>query len=414
MPRISWRLSAALLFLIGPGCSQPDMDAAPRSQPAAPEILIGGKVLLGSPSLTAGIPGEGPLSVNEIKKWLADPKNHETIDFVLPVGLRQAAEQVKIPVDNPLTRAKIELGRQLFFDRRFGDFSCGDCHQPRQFYTAHQVFPENKLNPQVSFNRLFSEQQFWDGKAATLEAQPKVPIKNTFEMRSSPEQVMTVLKSTAGYRLQFESIFGEITFQSFSKALASFMRALVTGPSPYDLQQALEQYAEPDSVSLSQTEREELAHLKKLVTENPMSESARRGQALFFSERSGCSTCHTGPNFTDEDFHNVGVGMDAEELNLGRFKVTGVEEDKGAFKTPTLRNVAHTPPYMHDGSLASLEAAIEFLAKGGHQNPNLSSEIRPLDLSPQEKKDLIEFLKALDSPLPRVEKGRLPQGLRTE
>ncbi len=140
-----------------------------------------------------------------------------------------------------------------------------------------------------------------------------------------------------------------------------------------------------------------------------MSESAQRGAELFFSERVGCTACHVGANFTDEKYHNLGIGMDQEKPDLGLAAITKNEADTGAFKTPTCRNVELTAPYMHDGSIATLEEVVEWYAKGGHPNPHLSDKIKKLDLTAQEKQDLVAFMKSLTGPLPEVEHERLPQ-----
>src|SRR5690606_32279581 len=141
---------------------------------------------------------------------------------------------------------------------------------------------------------------------------------------------------------------------------------------------------------------------------HPLDESAKRGGELFFSEKAGCTQCHVGANYTDEKYHNLGVGMEAEEPDVGRFSETKDEKDTGAFKTPTIRNVAQTAPYMHDGSQKTLEEVVEWYDKGGHPNPHLSDKIKKLNLTDQEKQDLVAFMKALTGPLPKVEKLRLP------
>jgi len=140
----------------------------------------------------------------------------------------------------------------------------------------------------------------------------------------------------------------------------------------------------------------------------PMSESAKRGQALFFSERVNCSACHVGANLADEKYHNLGIGMDAKEPDLGRYVVTKVDADKGAYKTPTIRNVELSAPYMHDGSLATLMDVVEHYNKGGTPNSHLSDKVKPLKLTEQEKLDIVEFMKACTGPFPKVEQGRLP------
>jgi cytochrome c peroxidase len=148
---------------------------------------------------------------------------------------------------------------------------------------------------------------------------------------------------------------------------------------------------------------------KSLAIKNPMNESAKRGRALFFNVKSNCSACHVGANFTDELYHNLGVGMDKPMPDLGRFDQTKEEKDRGAFKTPTLRNIAVSGPYMHDGSQKTLEEVVDWYVKGGHPNANLSDKVKKLDLTAQDKADLVEFMKALSSPFPQVAMDRLPE-----
>ena len=147
---------------------------------------------------------------------------------------------------------------------------------------------------------------------------------------------------------------------------------------------------------------------KATADANPLNDSAKRGRDLFFSQKSNCSACHVGANFTDELYHNLGVGMQATDPDLGRYTQTKVDKDKGAFKTPTLRNIAQSGPFMHDGSQKTLEEVVEWYAKGGHPNPFLSDKIKKLELTDQDKKDLVEFMKALTGPFPKIETGRLP------
>ncbi len=273
-------------------------------------------------------------------------------------------------------------------------------------------------NSPVSFNRILSGPQFWDGRAASLEEQAVGPIANPIEMSNTHEVAVATVKDIEGYRLQFEKVFGadSVNIDNIGKAIASFERAIVTGPSPYDY------YAEVKKFN-DNFEADDLANLKSddpdLYAEyeqaraaseaQPMSDSAKRGMALFFSDKAACSACHVGANLTDEKYHNIGVGMDAEEPDLGRFVVTGVEKDKGAFKTPTIRNVAMTGPYMHDGSQKTLEEVVEWYAKGGHPNPHLDEKIKKLDLSDQDKQDLVEFMKAMTGEFPPIAADRLPQ-----
>lgn len=400
----------------------------PKPETPAPEAKPTTAVPLGSPELTAGIPGDGPLSAEAIQKWLDDGKNHEVLAVQLPTGLAAGQSLVNIPESNPLTRAKIELGRQLYFDPRLsadGTISCASCHHPEDGYARHTQFgvgikgQMGGRNSPVSYNRLLSGAQFWDGRADSLEAQAVGPIANPIEMGYTHEECVESLKKVEGYRVQFEKIFpGEgVTIDNVGKAIASFERVIVTGPSPYDLYEPLRVFEEAnkddlaDLEALKKDDAELFAKyeaLKKASDARPMSDEAKRGRALFFSEKANCTACHVGANFTDEKYHNLGVGMDKEKPDLGRFDVTKEEKDRGGFKTPTLRNIEQTAPYMHDGTQATLEEVVEWYAKGGHPNPQLSDKMKKLDLSDQDKKDLVAFMKALTGDFPVVRPDRLP------
>jgi cytochrome c peroxidase len=408
------RRALSLLCLLA-GCAESKNELPPaRPVILAPEHYVDGQLVLGSPRLTAGIPGEGPLSIEQIRAWLDEPANHQPLDFVLPLGLRDAAPEV--PADNPLTRARIELGRQLFFEKRLSGMgrscSCAECHPPEMHFAFGNIFDPGRVrharNAPAVFNRILSQEQFWDGRAESLEDQAMQPITNPIEMANTPEQCIATLKSIEGYRLQFERIFGGVSTTAIERALAAFQRALVSGPSPYDFQRELRRYELLAADQMTDRQRAEYDSVRLAAAAAPMSASALRGEALFFSDRTGCAECHRGPNLTDEQYHNLGVGMQAKDPDLGRFNVTGKESDKGAFKTPTLRNVAHTGPYMHDGALKDLSAVIEWFALGGQANPQLSPKVRPLELTFEEKRDLVEFLKSLTGDLPRVPRGRLP------
>jgi cytochrome c peroxidase len=184
---------------------------------------------------------------------------------------------------------------------------------------------------------------------------------------------------------------------------------LVTGPSPWDYRRLLAQYEKKDPEALSTQVRQIVETLRRGAREHPMSEAAIRGEELFFSERTRCGACHSGPNLTDELYHNVGAGMELPNPDLGRYMITGREEDRGAFKTPTLRNVARTSPYMHNGQLGTLREVVDWFDRGGYKHPTLDAAIRPLQLTRDEKRDLISFLEALTGELPPVETGRLPE-----
>ena len=384
------------------------------------------KVQLGTDELTAGIPGDGPLTVEQIKGWLADPRNHQQIDPQLPPGLSAGQANIVIPENNPMTRAKIELGRQLYFDTRLSSdntISCASCHHPEDGFGRKTRFGvgvrglEGGRNSPVSFNRILSAAQFWDGRAASLEEQAAGPIANPIEMGNTHQQAVATVKDIEGYRLQFDKIFPKagISIDTMTKAIATFERAIVTGPAPYDYllyrQQVESAYGEEDLAELKEEDPEVFAKYQEAQKATAdLSASAIQGQELFFSDKANCTACHAGANFADEKYHNLGVGMDVAEPDLGRFNVSKDDKDKGAFKTPTVRNVIMTPPYMHDGSQKTLEEVVEWYDKGGHPNPYLSDKIKKLNLSDAQKESLVAFMKeALTSDFPKVETGRLPQ-----
>ena len=200
--------------------------------------------------------------------------------------------------------------------------------------------------------------------------------------------------------------------------MAAFERVIVTGPSAYDLFEPLRVFTKAfaqdmaDMEAFKEEEPELYEEFQALLAQSktkPFSKSAKRGRELFFSNKSNCTACHAGANFTDEKYHNLGVGHKNGDTNGGRFNVTKDEKDRGAFKTPTVRNIVHSAPYMHDGSVETLEEVVEFYAKGGEANPHLSEKVKKLDLTKQDKADLVEFMKALTGDFPEVETGRLPK-----
>ncbi|MEZ6135083.1 MAG: cytochrome c peroxidase [Pirellulaceae bacterium] len=388
----------------------------------------GAEVTLGDPSLTAGIPGRGPLTLPQVKDWLAMPRQHEVLEITLPEGLAVGKDAIYIPENNPLTRAKIELGRQLYFDRRLSkgsEVSCADCHHPDFGYARDTQFgvgvakQTGNRNSPTAMNRILSREQFWDGRAADLEAQAVGPIANPIEMASTHEVAVKFVQDNPVYRTQFESVFGTVpSIDDIGKAIAAFERVIVTGDSPYDYAVRLDRMNQlliaedlQDEQVLKEEEPELFAQyqaLKLAAAQHPMSDAAQRGQRLFFSKEANCAACHVGANFTDEKYHNLGVGMDVDKPDLGRFDVTGKEEDKGAFKTPSLRNIAQNGPYMHDGSQQTLLEVVQWYAKGGHPNPYLSDKIKKFEATERDMLDLVAFMEALTGPLPKVAMERLP------
>ena len=286
-----------------------------------------------------------------------------------PLGL--VARFAAVPADNPLTAAKIALGKQLFWDPRWsttGTVACVSCHRPEHGWSDPQRFsfdhagqPTARHTPTL-INRLFSQAQGWSGHRASLEELlAKLPF-------TSPEAVVR-LGNIPAYQEQFQRVFGTaVTAGGVAQTLAAYTRTILSGQAPYDRFQAGDRQA--------------------------LSEAAQRG-LLLFEGKARCSRCHSGFNFTDEDYHNLGIGMDQETPDRGRFTVTQDDADTGAFKTPTLRDVARSGPYMHDGSLATLEQVIDLYVQGGHANPWLSPKSQPLDLTAAERADLVTFLQAL-------------------
>lgn len=291
-----------------------------------------------------------------------------------------------VPVNNVLTATRIALGRRLFNDRRLSrgkDMSCATCHEPaRAFASARlgaSVVGGRVLARSVPtlVNRAWGASFFWDGRAASLEEQVLQPLFNPRELASTPVALLALTSEKPYHSLFMEAFGSRADVEHVAKALASYVRTILAGNAPIDRFLAGDRRA--------------------------LEPAARRGFALF-GGRAACAGCHAGPNFTDERYHDTGVawttGVPGDE---GRALVTGDPVDRGAFKTPTLRQVAMTAPYMHDGSVASLGEVIEFYEKGGRPNPALDSRIRPLHLSPQDKLDLLAFLNALTG---EVQEGR--------
>jgi cytochrome c peroxidase len=278
--------------------------------------------------------------------------------IAVPLGLDL---YIPVPEDNPLTAEKIELGRRLFSDRRLsrdGSVSCASCHDPQRAFSdgraiAVGVFGRvGRRNSPALINRGYGRSFFWDGRAATLEEQVLKPIEDRNEM--------DLPLSEAAARVSLPP-------REISHALASFVRSILSGDSAYD------RFVKGDRSALTPQEQAGLA---------------------LFRGKANCIACHLGPNFTDEHLHNTGVAW-----RDGALADRGAGE--GNFKTPTLREVARTAPYMHDGSLATLEDVVDYYDRGGNRNPSLDVELHPLHLSPQEKRDLAAFLRSLDSQPPQ-------------
>jgi len=286
---------------------------------------------------------------------------------------------VPIPQTNVNYKAKVKLGEQLYFDGRLSSnnaISCAFCHLPTVgFADPKQVSigvggKKGGRNSPTVFNTAFNPVQFWDGRVSSLEEQALGPIQNPVEMAETHENVVAKIGKIQGYQKQFQTVFGtDVNLQGIVEAIAAYERTIISTNSPFD------QYLLGDSQA--------------------MNNSAVKGMALF-KGKARCILCHNGPNFTDNQFHNLGVPqVGPQKEDLGRYYVTRLEKDKRAFKTPTLRSSTETAPYMHDGAFQTLEEVIDFLDQGGGEDANRSHLMKPLGLSKEEKRDLLEFLKAL-------------------
>ena len=280
--------------------------------------------------------------------------------LTIPLGLDL---YMPVPEANPISSEKIELGRRLFRDRRLsrdGSVACISCHDPERAFTDGRPLAigiERRVGRRSAptlVNRGYGRAFFWDGRAATLEQQVLQPIQDPNEMN------MTLPEISARVTLAPRDL---------ADALASYVRSILSGNSRFD------RFVNGDRQALSEEERQGME---------------------VFRGRGGCTTCHLGPNFTDERFHNTGVAWQAGGFrDDGRAAVTGKDAERGAFKTPTLREIGRTAPYMHDGSLGTLAEVVDYYDRGGNQNPALDAELKPLRLTSGEKSAVAAFLLAL-------------------
>ena len=299
---------------------------------------------------------------------------------------RKLAEMtMPVPADNPITETKTALGRRLFFDPILSNnqtVSCATCHKPDRAFTDERALAVGVFNrvgrrhSPALINRGYGRVHFWDGRAATLEAQAVQPIKDPNEMDLALEDAVARLEKDESYRRAFQAAFDRpVSPDDLGRALATYLRTLTSTDSPYD------RFVAGDTTALTADQQAGLQ---------------------VFRTRGACTVCHAEPLFTDDAFRNTGVAWKADasgggELqDEGRFLISNRPVDRGAFKVPTLREVSKTAPYMHDGSLATLEDVVDFYDRGGRANPNLIPLIRPLGLSLEQKRVLIAFLGALN------------------
>ncbi len=317
----------------------------------------------------------------------------DTIVIEAPLGL----PPVPIPADNPPTAATVELGRKLYYDKSLSadsTIACASCHDPEHGFADPNQFSEGvggkkggRQSPPV-MNAAYFTTQFWDGRAASLEEQAGGPVENPVEMAFTHEGVVERLEADPVYAALFSEAWGPgpIAFDLVAKSIASFERTVLVGNSPFD------RYLFGGD-------------------EQAMTAEAVRGLEVFRdSEKGNCEVCHTINEeegyalFMDNKFHNLGVGaeLDGSLADIGRFEQTQVEADQGAFKTPHLRNIADSAPYMHDGHLTTLKEVLDFYIGAGNSNDFRDEEIHELDhLTAEERTDLIAFMEALSGEYPQ-------------
>jgi cytochrome c peroxidase len=289
---------------------------------------------------------------------------------------------------DPPTPERVRLGRWLFHDVRLskdGTISCATCHRP-QFAFSEPTPVSTGIGGQkgrrkspsfVNAAETFAPHLFfWDGRALSLEDQALGPIANPLEMGNTHEAMLQTLSAIRGYAPYFERAFGTatITKERVARAIADYERTRLSGNSPWD-------------------------RWKANGDVQAVSAAVKRGSELFWGGTAGCDRCHYGRNFTDGRFHNLGIGWDPATRTFsdeGRALVTGRREDRGAFKTPGLRDCARHAPYMHDGSIATLRDVVMLYNEGGRKNPNLDQRIAPLHLSGSDIDALVSMLEALN------------------
>jgi len=301
----------------------------------------------------------------------------------VPRGIPVRAWRKRIPVDNPITTEKVKLGEALYFDKRLsadGTVSCATCHDPASAFTDRNATAvgvrstRGARNAPTVLNAMFSSTLFWDGRTHSLEAQVLQPLVSASEMgMQNYDAVVARVADDPDYVQWFRRVFkSKVTIEVIAKAIAAFERTQLSGNSPFDRFIA--------------------------GNRNAISAAQKRGWDLFRG-KAKCINCHAfshgSPFFSDFDFHNTGVAMKASDF--GRYRVTNRRSDIGAFKTPTLRDVELTAPYMHDGSHKTLLDVVRFYDRGGEANPYLDRRIAPLNLTDEEMNALVEFMRSLTS-----------------
>lgn len=282
-----------------------------------------------------------------------------------------------IPEHNQLTDKRIELGKMLFFDTNLSKdkkISCASCHKPEfAFSDAGKAVSDGvnggktTRNSPMIFNAVYQNAFFLDGRVKSLEAQALGPLTHPQEMGMTEKEIVDVVKNNPEYKKRFKECYGEVNIENICAAIASFERSIISTNSPFDRDM------QGDTTALTPAQK--------------------RGRALFFSFKIGCQKCHNGHNLTNREFMNI--GLDEEYKDQGLYNITKKEQDKGKFITPSLRNVALTAPYMHDGRFKTLEEVIDFYATGGKEHPNKAGQMNSFTITLAQKADLIAFLHSL-------------------
>jgi cytochrome c peroxidase len=311
---------------------------------------------------------------------------------LVPTDYLRPAEAPE-PADNAVTPARVALGKDLFFDPRLsgsGWISCATCHNPALGWSdglatgmGHGMKHLPRATPTI-VNAAFNTLQMWDGRKKSLEDQALGPITTEAEMAQTIPALVAKLESIPGYRHMFAEAYpgAPISGETIAKAIASYERTVLSTESPFDRWMRGDEHA--------------------------VSEAAKRGFAVFRGA-GNCETCHSGFNFTDNGFHNIGVKDPEGHEDVGRYNERKVALMKGAFKTPTLRDVALTGPYMHNGCYKTLEEVVEHYVRGGDVKGNLSPNMKPIQLTEADKADLVAFLKTLTGAPMQVTVPQLPQ-----
>jgi cytochrome c peroxidase len=422
------------------GAPRPVLAVPPGPQPAAPAQKAAAQPGAGEAQVTTPARSVDPKQLidvvrGEVKGGEAtegpSPFDHlwqppkldlikdEPMNVTVPVGLQPLTPKIYVPVSNPITKGKYELGRQLYFDPRVsldGTVACATCHNPAKGWTDGMAVSigisgqtGGRSAPSV-LNTAYGKTMFWDGRAPSLEGQAQGPVQNPIEMgKQSYKEIVDRLRKISSYTEQFQKVFGtDVNLDGMAKAIATFERvAALSGNSKYD------KYNAGDNKALSDSEKRGMILFGlTLNTDDELKTDAVRQKAK-------CTLCHVGFNFTDEQFHNLGIGWNENTgryADLGRWAIDPIgaksEASLGAFKTPTVRDVEHNAPYMHDGSLTTLEQVVEHYDKGGTPNPALDPDMKKLGLTSQEKADVVAFMKALSGETKKVDEllPKLPPG----